>query len=135
MSDMIAPDNSEAQMSFAVADSAAAETLALTDEFIINEKIVGEDIHEEKLEENDNNSSKLKVENDLPDEFCDVIDFSTSARWSERLKSPMTVAFSPSLNPNRPESLHGLGKCQVCVELGTFVFFGFEVWLNPFHFI
>ncbi|KAG7355765.1 protein of unknown function DUF4782 containing protein [Nitzschia inconspicua] len=38
-----------------------------------------------------------------------VIDFSKSIRWSEALKSPKVPKFSPSLNPSRPGSLHGLG--------------------------
>jgi hypothetical protein len=35
----------------------------------------------------------------------------SSSRWSEILQSPTSVtAFSPSLDPGRPDSLHGLGK-------------------------
>jgi hypothetical protein len=39
-----------------------------------------------------------------------TLDFSKSTRWSVVLRSPSVLVFSPSLNPNRPGSLHGLGK-------------------------
>jgi hypothetical protein len=39
-----------------------------------------------------------------------AIDFTQSISWSVHLQSPTVVAFSPSLDPNRPGSLHGLGK-------------------------
>lgn len=41
-----------------------------------------------------------------------VIDFSDTIQWTEALKSPLVPAFSPSVNPNSPGNLHGLGECH-----------------------
>jgi hypothetical protein len=72
------------------------------------------DIQEQKEESNKDNkkedSLSLTVDtSESEPSTTSVIDFSKSVRWSEALKSPMVPAFSPSLNPNRPGSLHGLG--------------------------
>jgi hypothetical protein len=57
------------------------------------------------------NPPNLNVETTKPkDETPTAVVFSSNKAWSETLKSPKIPEFSPSLNPNRPKSLHGLGK-------------------------
>ena len=63
-------------------------------------------------EEENPSSNELKVETET-NEIPTTIVFSSVKAWSETLQSPKIPAFSPSLNPNRPGSLHGLGKAAV----------------------
>ncbi|KAL3913942.1 MAG: hypothetical protein SGILL_006294 [Bacillariaceae sp.] len=54
-------------------------------------------------------SPKLEVDTNPTHKIPSAIDFSSAKTWSEMIQSPKIPEFSPSLNPNRPGSLHGLG--------------------------